>query len=196
MIERVRRLLQPARLGILRRTSPLSDVHGFDRGTPVDRYYIARFLERYRHDICGRVLEMGDSGYARRYGHDVEEAAVLDVDQTNPRATIFADLTAAGTIAADQFDCFVLTQTLQLIYDVPAALAHAYRILRPGGVLLATLPSIGRVADPRDGDTYWRFTRASCEKLVGHAFGRENVIVQGDGNVLACVAHLMGMAYE
>src|SRR5207248_3252340 len=35
----LRRLSRPAWLGTLRRTRPLSDVWGFDRGTPVDRYY-------------------------------------------------------------------------------------------------------------------------------------------------------------
>jgi SAM-dependent methyltransferase len=193
---RIRRWGHPARLGVLHRTSPFSEVHGFDRGTPVDRYYIERFLDQHREDIHGRVLEMQGSGYTRRYGHDVVEAAVLDIDPTNPVATIIADLTAANTLLTNQFDCFVLTQTLHLIYDVPAALAHAWRILRPGGVLLATVPAVGRVANSGDGTTYWRFTSASCQKLFGAAFGDEHVAVEDYGNVLACVAHLMGMAYE
>jgi hypothetical protein len=40
---RLRRILRPAFLGIARRTTPLSRHWGFDRGTPVDRYYIERF---------------------------------------------------------------------------------------------------------------------------------------------------------
>jgi SAM-dependent methyltransferase len=194
--KRIGRWVQPARLGVLRRTFPFSDVHGFDRGTPVDRYYIERFLSQHRWDIHGRVLEMQDSGYTCRYGRDVVEAAVLDIESANPAATIIAGLTAAGTIQADQFDCFVLTQTLHLIYDVPVALAQAWRILRPGGVLLATVPAVGRVANPGDGTTYWRFTSASCQKLFGAAFGDAHTAVWAYGNVLTCVAHLMGMAYE
>ena len=193
---RVSRWLRPSRLGVLRRTAPFSDTHGFDRGMPVDRYYIECFLSQHRRDIQGRVLEMQDSGYTHRFGHDVVEAAVLDIESRNPAVTIIADLTTATTITSNYFDCFVLTQTLHLIYDVPAALAHAWRILKPGGVLLATVPAVGRVANPGDGTTYWRFTSASCQKLFGAAFEDEHTEVWAYGNVLTCVAQLMGMAYE
>ena len=52
--KRLRRLVRPAWLGTIRRTTPLSERHGYDRGTPVDRYYIERFLEEHRRDIRDR----------------------------------------------------------------------------------------------------------------------------------------------
>jgi SAM-dependent methyltransferase len=193
----LRRLSRPAWLGTIRGTTPLSNEWGFDRGTPVDRYYIERFLEKHRPDIHGRVLELRDSGYTDRYGIDVDRSDVIDINPANTRATIIADLTAADAIHADQFDCFVLTQTLQFIYDTRAALAHAHRILRPGGVLLVTVPSVSRIA-PRYGlkTDYWRFTVASCSALFGEVFGAEQVAVRSYGNVLAAIAFLTGMAYE
>ena len=42
-------------LGTIRRTTPLSDHWGRERGTPVDRYYIERFLAAERDVIRGRV---------------------------------------------------------------------------------------------------------------------------------------------
>ena len=54
----VRRLHRPAWLGTLRRTTPLSASWGYDRGTPVERYYIENFLDEHRQDICGRMLEI------------------------------------------------------------------------------------------------------------------------------------------
>jgi SAM-dependent methyltransferase len=194
---RLRRFSCPAWLGTLRRTSPLSPGWGYDRGTPVDRYYIGRFLEEHRRDIRGRVLEVQDSGYSDRYGTGIEHRDVLDIDATNPRATIITDLTAADAIPSNQFDCFVLTQTLHLIYNTPAAINHAHRILRPGGVLLVTVPSISRVA-PRSElrPDYWRFTVASCSRLFGEVFGPEQLSVRSFGNVLTGIAFLTGMAYE
>ena len=56
------------RFGDLRRLAPFSRVFGYDRGTPVNRYYIEGFLARNSDDIRGRVLEVGDDTYARRYG--------------------------------------------------------------------------------------------------------------------------------
>jgi SAM-dependent methyltransferase len=195
--KRLRRLARPAWLGTIRRTTPLSDRFGYDRGTPVDRYYIERFLEEYRRDIHGRVLEIKDSGYTDRFGTGVERRDVLDVDAANRSATIITDLAAAASIPSDTFDCFILTQTLQLIYDTRAAIFHARRILRPDGVLLVTVPTVSRVV-PECGlkTDYWRFTVASCSSLFREVFGAKGVSIRSHGNVLSAIAFLTGMARE
>lgn len=192
--QRLRRLSHPAWLGTLRRTTPLSYAWGYDRGTPIDRYYIDQFIGENRTDIQGRVLEVKDAAYSRRFGTRVQHLDILDINPDNPDVTIVADLSAALAIPSDHFDCFILTQTLQFIYDTPAAIGHAYRILRPGGVLLVTVPTLGRL-DRRLID-YWRFTSASCSALFGQAFGTEQVTVQAYGNVLTAMAYLTGMACE
>src|SRR6185503_9917132 len=74
------RLRRPALLTAQPSTEPLSHDWGFERGTPIDRYYIERFLDRRRGDVRGRVLEIKDDAYTRRYGSGVERADVLDVD--------------------------------------------------------------------------------------------------------------------
>jgi SAM-dependent methyltransferase len=183
-------------LGDLRRTTPISPIWGLDRGIPLDRHYIHAFLNRHRLDIKGRVLEIKDPGYTRWFGDDrVSVADVLDVDPGNQRATVLADLTRADAIADNTYDCFILTQTLGFIYDVPAALRHACRILKPGGVLLCTLPAIGRISyeEGLDGD-YWRFTEASVRRLFSEAFPLASFEMTGFGNVLSSVAFLYGLA--
>jgi peptidoglycan/xylan/chitin deacetylase (PgdA/CDA1 family) len=182
--------------GDLRRTAPISPVWGLDRGIPLDRYYIHRFLERHKSDIRGCVLEVKDPGYTRAFGDDrVTASDVLDVDPTNTRATLVVDLSHAETIADDTYDCFILTQTLGVIYDVAGALRHAVRILKPGGVLLCTLPAAGRISyeEGLDGD-YWRFTEASVRRLFAEVLPPGTFEVNGYGNVLACTAFLYGLA--
>jgi SAM-dependent methyltransferase len=193
---RLRRLTRPARLGTLRRTSPLSHDFGYDRGTPVDRYYIERFLAGHRAEIRGRVLEVKDSAYTERFGTGVTQKDVLDIDPANPVATIVADLGGADEIPEATFDCFILTQTLQLIYDVRSAVAHARRILKPGGVLLVTVPAVSPIVDDDQLTDYWRFTPASSTALFGDVFGRESIRVRAYGNVLTAIAFLSGMAQE
>jgi SAM-dependent methyltransferase len=194
--QRLNRVRQPARLGTLRRTAPLSEIWGHDRGRPIDRFYIERFLEEHRSDIHGRVLEVRDRQYAQRFGSGVEQSLALDIDPSNTAASIIVDLAAADALASDVFDCFIITQTLQYIPDVGAAVVHAHRILRPGGVLLATLPGIARVDLRAHKPDYWRFTAASCSLLFGGIFGVEHVTVHSCGNVLAALAALAGMAQE
>jgi SAM-dependent methyltransferase len=190
----VRRLAHPAWMGTIRRTTPLSEHWGTERGTPIDRYYIARFLSGHRADIRGRVLEVKDSTYTTRFGSDLTAREVLDIDPANPAVTIVADLAAADAIPDGAFDCFVLTQTLQYIYDPPAALRHAHRILRPGGVLLLTVPGLTRLAPPLTD--YWHFTPGGCARLLEELFGAGRVIIYVYGNVLTATAFLTGMAAD
>jgi SAM-dependent methyltransferase len=195
--QRLRRTVRPAWLGTLRRTAPLSDTWGFDRGTPIDRYYIERFLDRNRQDIQGRVLEIKDSSYTHRFGMNVERAEVLDVDPENRLATFVADLAVADAIPADHFDCFILTQTLHLIPDLRSAIRHSHRLLRPGGVLLATLPAVSRISrGVGPGGDFWRFTGASGAALFGDHFGYDRIEVHSYGSVLTAIAFLTGMARE
>jgi SAM-dependent methyltransferase len=192
----LRRLTRPAWFGTLRRTTPLSDYWGYDRGTPVDRYFMEHFLDEHRRDIRGRVLEVENSVYTQRFGTGVDCAEVLDIDSTNSHATIVADLAAADGVPADTYDCIILTQTLQYIYHPQAAIAHACRILRPGGVLLATVPGIIKMDPDFVGTDYWRFTVDSGAALFGEVFGREQIKVRTYGNVLTAIAFLTGIAHE
>ena len=54
--------------GALRSMEPASDRWGFDRGLPIDRHYIERFLARHAQDIRGRCVEVMNANYVRRFG--------------------------------------------------------------------------------------------------------------------------------
>jgi SAM-dependent methyltransferase len=194
--KRLQRARRPAWLGTLRRTKPLSDHYGRDRGTPIDRYYIEEFLAAERAVIRGRVLELLNRDYTVRFGRSVESSEVLDIDPGNPDATIVSDLAAADAVPTGSFDCFILTQTLQYIYDLQAAVGQAHRILRPGGTLLCTVPVVSRIDRRELGSEYWRLTAAACSRLFGDVFSPSSVAVRARGNVLAAVAFLIGMAAE
>jgi SAM-dependent methyltransferase len=187
--------------GSLRRVIPISSRFGYDRGKPIDRYYIEKFLAYHADDIQGPVLEIGDDFYTRQFGGGrVEVSDVLHVTEGNPRATIVADLTRADHVPSDAFDCVVFTQTLQFIYDVRLAIQTLRRILKPGGVLLATVPGIGRMLDPSqdqwDTHYYWAFTPPSVRSLFEESFPAANVEVEAHGNVLTAISFLHGLAAE
>jgi SAM-dependent methyltransferase len=185
-------------LGDLRRLLPISAVWGFDRGVPIDRYYIEGFLERHSVDVRGHVLELGDDSYTIRFGGDrVAKCDVLTVEDS-PISTYVADLTRADHIPSELFDCIIFTQALHVIYDFRSALRTLQRILKPGGVLLATFPGISQTTPgdfARWGDC-WRFTAMSAERLFGEFFPAPNVAVETHGNVLSAAAFLFGLATE
>jgi SAM-dependent methyltransferase len=186
------------RFGNLRRTTPFSRSWGYDRGLPVDRYYIENFLASHAQDIRGHVLEIANATYTERFGGErVAKSDVLHLVEGNPEATIVADLTCAEQIPSDTFDSIILTQTLLLIYDVRAAVRNLYRILRPGGVVLATVPGITQSTDDtRQWGRYWSFTALSIRRLFEEFFPVGQVEVNAYGNVLAATAFLYGLATE
>lgn len=194
----VNKLRQPpvgwVRFGSLRRTEPVSRLYGWDRGRPVDRHYIENFLAAQGSLITGAVLEIGERTYTERFGHDVSRADMLHVDQVDG-ATYVADLTDAPEVPSDSYDCVILTQTLHLIFDMSAALRTIQRILKPGGVLLCTVPGISQVADGDWNKTwYWSLTPLATKRLLSAHFPPEAVDVQAFGNVLSATAFLQGLA--
>ena len=200
-LQRIRRLrpIGGVQFGSLDRSTPISRVFGLDRGVPVDRYYIERFLEKHQADIKGSVLEVGEARYTRQFGSgQVVSSDVLHVTSGNPNATIVGDLADGSQIPTEAFDCVICTQTLQFIYRVSDAITTLNNILRPGGVLLATLSGISQISRydmDRWGD-YWRFTPLSTSRLFQDNFTSEDLLVESHGNVFTAVAQLHGIALQ
>lgn len=183
--------------GDFRRLAPISRWWGFDRGVPIDRYYLEAFLEAHAESIRGRVLEIADDIYTRRFGGSrVTQSDVLHAAAGNPQATITGDLSSSDHIPSESFDCIICTQTLMLIYDFRAAIRTMHRILRPGGVLLVTVPGVMKISRydmDRWGD-HWRFTSASAQRSFEELFGDGNVEVTAKGNVFAACSFLQGVS--
>ena len=175
---------------------PLSSLSGFDRGTPIDRYYIERFLGAHSNDVRGRVLEAGDDSYSRKFGGDrIARQDVLHID--DPAATFVGDLGTPGLLPSGAFDCIILTQVLQYVFDVPAAVKQIRDALRPSGVALITVPGVAPISRDQWRDSfYWRFTEPSLTRLLTREFNAANVTVAPFGNVYAASLFLHGAAVE
>ena len=118
---------------------------------------------------------------------------MVDVDRGDPDAHLHADLNVPGSLPAELFDCVILTQVMQFL-SPEAALANLWASIAPGGVLLLTVPSLGRL-DPHDQDNdFWRWTPNGLAELLRRVGIRASVC--GYGNVLACVASLWGLSVE
>ena len=185
-------------MGDLARLDPFSRAFGYDRGGPVDRYYIDNFLEKNSALIKGRVLEIGDNEYTLKFGGaKVTQSDILHVNETNPNATFIGDITNAPHLPGNGFDCIVLTQTLHLIYDYKEAIKTCYRILKPGGNLLLTVPGITSIdAGEWKSTWYWAFTDISIKRILEETFDVDNIIVDAFGNILTATAFLYGMGLQ
>jgi glycosyltransferase involved in cell wall biosynthesis/SAM-dependent methyltransferase len=194
-LARVRR--RSVRFGDLRRLHPISPNFGYDRGKPIDRRYIENFLSRNAEDIKGPVLEIDDNSYTTRYGGDrVTHSDVLHVSPDNPRATLVGDLAEGHNLPSEAFDCIVLTQTLQFVFDVHKAVATLHRMLKPGGVLLLTVPGVSSIDREPKWSPLWTLSPTALSRLLKEKFDGANISVIAYGNVLAAVAFLHGLAED
>jgi glycosyltransferase involved in cell wall biosynthesis len=181
--------------GDFNRLMPLSEDFGYSRGGPIDRYYIENFLERESNQIRGRILEIGDNEYTTRYGGErVTRSDILHIDETNGKATFYGDLSNAPQLPDDSFDCIILTQTLHLIYECKNAIKTCYRILKPGGTLLMTVPGISQIDRGEWSENwFWSFTEKAIRRLTAEFFPFENISIESFGNVMTAAAFLYGV---
>jgi glycosyltransferase involved in cell wall biosynthesis/SAM-dependent methyltransferase len=181
--------------GHLRRMQPISANFGFDRGKPLDRRYIEDFLSRNAADIRGRVLEVADNAYTMQFGGTrVTRSDILHADPSSPRATLVGDLAEGHNLPSQAFDCIVLTQTLHFIFEMRKAVATLHRMLKPGGVLLVTVPGISCIEHDPNWPPLWTLSPTALRRLLEARFGEANISVTAYGNVLAAVAFLHGLA--
>lgn len=197
LVPRAYRRLTELRQKLLAQPTPLYPDFGFGRGWPIDRHYIEGFLKANARDIRGEVLEAAaEPNYTRLYGGDrVQTSHIMYPVPGLPGGTMVGNLETGEGIPTAAFDCLLLTQVLQFIFDMPAAVRHSHRALKTDGVMLATFAGISQIAqgDMDAWGEYWRITDAGARRLFGDVFGPDNVEVEVFGNVLAACAFLNGM---
>ena len=189
----VRRGLPVPRWGNFRRLDPFSRQFGYERGTPIDRYYIHRFFDQWRALITGDVLEIQTPYIGTRFGQAVRRVDSIDIA---PRfaPTYLCDLAAADdVIPSDAYDCFVLPQTFHYFRDLDTALRQALRVVRPGGHILATCAAIGQLDTVTE---YWRMSPEGWREAGTRAWPGCDISLQVYGNCLAATAAIQGLAAE
>ena len=179
-----------ARMGI--GCEPLSQSWGFDRGLPIHRYYVERFLHECARDIRGRCLEFQEDSYTTRFGGAaVRKLDVLHLDASNPNASIVADLTRPNDVPSNAFDCIICTHVLHVVDDVAAFVRELHRILAPEGVLLVATPFVS-MCGPQSHELS-RLTPEGLRRLLARVFADAHVSIRPYGNSLTAAGELRGL---
>lgn len=125
---------------------------------------IRSFGERY---LSGRLVELGcgDKSKQLLLGDLVSEYIGVDY-AGNIHDASKVDIVAsayATTLPDDSFDCALCTAVLEHLEEPRDALAEAFRILKPGGTALYTVPLFFHLhEEPRD---FFRYTRHGLRYL-------------------------------
>lgn len=176
--------------------NPISRKFGFDRGIPIDRYYIEKFLSRNFRYIIGDVLEIAESTYTNRFGGDKLKRNIVMSYEKGKGIDLVVNLETGAGVKENYVDCFILTQTLPFIYDIHSAVKNAVKILKPGGSLLVTVPGITQISryDMSRWGQYWSFTDLSLKKLFEEVVPSSSISIKTYGNVKSAAFFLYGFA--
>ncbi|QHI68064.1 class I SAM-dependent methyltransferase [Tichowtungia aerotolerans] len=93
-------------------------------------------------------------------------------------------------IESNSVELVICNQVLEHV-NVPAkVLSEIFRILRPGGLFLGSVPHVSPIhLEPFD---FWRFTELGVDKVLKES-GFSNVYVEGSGGVFSTAAFIMAM---
>ena len=178
----------------------LSSDFGFSRGTPVDRFYIDQFLTEHSNVITGKCMEFGDLSYIEKYGFSVTDKITFNYSEINSMTgkNYTGDLSKTETMPSNIFDCIVCINVINFIYDIPAAMAGLYKILKVGGSVILTVAGptahISRYDMDRWGD-YWRISDKALLRLSKEA-GFSIQKVASYGNAYSASSQLNGFCSE
>ena len=182
------------RWGNLRRTIPFSATLRI-RARPADRSVLsAPFPERASRRITGDVLEVQSTELHGALRPHLTRTDSFDIEpRFNP--TYLCDFAHCGGVIPDRaYDCLLLPNTLPHFRELDRCLAHALRVVRPGGTILASaaglLPLTGDVPE------YWRLTPDGWREKLGAAWPGATLEIAGHGNCLAAMAAQLGLALE
>ncbi len=179
--------------------APISRQFGTERGTPVDRYYIEKFLKEHKHLVKGEVLEIEDNIYSIKYGEErLTRSIVMDVENSGGVIAFKGNLETGDGIRDEVADCFILTQTLMYLFDLKSAVHNIGRLLKRDGTVLVTCSGISQNSR-RCMENYgccFNFNVDGLRKIFLLEPDLEVVEAGSYGNVKTVMAHIGGLCRE
>lgn len=136
----------------------------------------------------GAVLDVGCGSMPYRAVIE-KHAAGYDGLDIEPRALglrYLCSVTDMAPVPDTSYDTVLCSEVLEHVGDPAAALTEIYRVLKPGGTLIVTVPFLGRLhEEPHD---YFRFTKHGLASLLGRA-GLEPISWKTTGSVAGFLGH-------
>ena len=124
------------------------------------------FLRRY---VWGETIDLGcgESPFRVLLPEAVTTYHTLDLFSPAGEVTYVGDIQDMSMIPDGRYDSALCFQVLEHVPDPHKAMCEAYRILKPGGVMVVSVPHLSRLHDePHD---YHRFTVYGVRRLFERA---------------------------
>jgi len=179
-----------------------------DLGTlPQRRLFSPAYYSQYdvtlpliRQYARGKLVDLGcgDMPFRHLIADRVSAYDSLDLFPRSDKVTYTGDIQNMNMIASESYDTAICIEVLEHVPDPFQAMREISRILKPGGVLILSVPHLSRLHDePHD---YYRYTRYGIRCLLEQ--GELIVLsVNKRGGVFSFIGHqiatlLLGMVWH
>jgi len=178
--------------GDLRRKYPICPFYGMTRGTPIDRYYLQKFIRKIKKEVTGKAIEFGGtrSEFSQYQFSLVNEYLAVDIIET-PEVDIVGNIFDKSLFKNNSCDSIIIFNVLEHLDNPDKAIDNMNHWLKPGGKIFCMVPNAQRVHFyPKD---YWRFMPDGLAELF-KKFKKTHCFVYG--NLTSTIASLMGISVE
>jgi SAM-dependent methyltransferase len=141
-----------------------------------------------RRTARGRFVDLGCGSAPFWYAvvGQVEHYDGVDLWPRSDKVTLVGDIQTLAMIQDNSYDSAICIEVLEHVPEPARAVATIARILKPGGVVVISVPHLSRLHDlPHD---YFRYTEYGLRYLLTQV-GLEVVSIQPKGGLLTFLAH-------
>jgi SAM-dependent methyltransferase len=119
-------------------------------GLFINPFYFARkglaiAMQRHSGEISGKLLDVGCGSKPYQKLFHVDQYVGLDIESQRSRTSAFADYFYNGNVFPLEdasFDSVLCNQVLEHVFNSDQFLSEIYRVLKPNGILLLTVPFV------------------------------------------------------
>lgn len=177
--------------GDFRGQLPFCPQFGSLRGTPIDRYYLDKFIAEIREEVVGNTLEIGGKKDNRLLYGVNKAAPYLTMDLAGKGLDIIGDAHDISAVEKGSLDSVIIFNVLEHCQRPWVVVDNIYEWLKDNGQVFCMVPNAQRVHNfPKD---YWRIFPDAIDSLFARFPHRKLYIY---GNPLTTIASYMGVAAE
>lgn len=162
--------------------------------SPLTYSYHLKIMPLLKGAAKGKLIDVGcgDMPYRKMLLKLVDKYESIDRERRVPEVDYEGDIQDMSILPDDAYDTAICLEVLEHVPDTGAALSELRRIIKPGGILIISVPHISRLhEEPYD---FYRFTEYGLRHLLTR-HGFEILESKSKGGLFCFLGHQLSTVF-